>query len=524
MKSITTLLLIAAVTGVHAQTARPLQDLPSLSAPASNDLAYIVDVSGSNASRKITLSGLNAFWTIGVSQLTGVLGATAGGSGQSTAPDDNILVGNGTGWSLLPLPSCSGSNSALTYNVSTNTVGCNTISGGSGSGTVTSVDVSGGTTGLTFGGGPITTSGTITASGTLAVANGGTGATNAGAARTSLNAQVADPYLDDIALLDDNDVDGILYRADATDDIRQATLGTGLSWSGGAITANINSDIQGYSTRLQNIADITGTANTLLYYRFAADEIQQLTLGQGVEIVGGALQVPDGIYDWNAKTPPSGTVVGTTDTQTLSNKTLVAPALGTPASGVLTNATGLPLSTGVTGNLPVANLNSGTNASSSTFWRGDGTWSKPDNWNIVTKTTDESRTSTTTLADDSELFFAMEANKTYSIKIEFTYYCNNTPDIKFGINGPASPTVLYYRGVSNGPNQSASAIAPWPHTYGTATTNCTTTTGHGGAEYTVYVKNGANAGTFALQWAQNTSSATASSVLAGSYIEWRVID
>jgi hypothetical protein len=44
------------------------------------------------------------------------------------------------------------------------------------SGTVTSVDVSGGTTGLSFSGGPITTSGTITMAGTLGVANGGTGA------------------------------------------------------------------------------------------------------------------------------------------------------------------------------------------------------------------------------------------------------------------------------------------------------------------------------------------------------------
>lgn len=47
-------------------------------------------------------------------------------------------------------------------------------SGGGGSGTVTSVAMSGGTTGLTTSGGPITTSGTITLAGTLAIANGGT--------------------------------------------------------------------------------------------------------------------------------------------------------------------------------------------------------------------------------------------------------------------------------------------------------------------------------------------------------------
>lgn len=47
-----------------------------------------------------------------------------------------------------------------------------------GAGTVTSVDVSGGSTGLTFSGGPITTSGTISMAGTLATGYGGTGLTS----------------------------------------------------------------------------------------------------------------------------------------------------------------------------------------------------------------------------------------------------------------------------------------------------------------------------------------------------------
>jgi hypothetical protein len=55
------------------------------------------------------------------------------------------------------------------------------------------------------------------------------------------------------------------------------------------------------------------------------------------------------------------TLVGRDTTDTLTNKTFTAPALGTPVSGVMTNVTGLPLTTGVTGTL--ANTNGGTGQS-----------------------------------------------------------------------------------------------------------------------------------------------------------------
>jgi len=95
-----------------------------------------------------------------------------------------------------------------------------------------------------------------------------------------------------------------------------------------------------------------------------------------------------------------------------TSPTLVTPILGTPTSGTLTNCTGLPMTTGVTGTLPVANGGTGVTTSTgsgSTVLSNTPTIASPTFTGTPAAPTASSGTNTTQLATTAFVQTALQA-------------------------------------------------------------------------------------------------------------------
>lgn len=238
----------------------------------------------------------------------------------------------------------------------------------------------------------------------------------------------------------------------------------------------------------------------------------------------------------NATAVAAQTGTGTTFVMQAS-PTLVTPALGTPTAGVLTSCTGLPITTGLTGgNWKVVYTNgSGTPVELALgtigqVLRSAGAAAAPvfsNAWSYVLKTADESRNTTTTLADDGALVLSLSATTKYLIRCKvFTTIANATMDFKFATSYTGTDTGTTYTtwramagGVSTGTSAEFQGIASGQISSQSITAT-TSGVGHLMIEQSIETS---GAGTWSFQWAQNTSDASDATVGRGSYVEYMVV-
>ena len=165
---------------------------------------------------------------------------------------------------------------------------------GAGAGTVTSVDVSGGSTGLTTTGGPVTGSGTITLGGTLAIANGGTGQTTATAAFDALA-----PTTTTGDIIYHNGTDNVRLGVGSTGQVLTVAAGVP-SWAAGGGG--------GGSTYYKDAVRVATTATGTLASAYEnGDTVDGVTLVTGDRILlkNQSSAIENGVYTVNASGAPT---------------------------------------------------------------------------------------------------------------------------------------------------------------------------------------------------------------------------